>query len=453
MSVAQGAIARTGETEVPHSDIKTVVFASSLGTVIEWYDFFLYGSLAVFFGTLFFPPGNELLATIASLSAFATGYLVRPIGALLWGSIGDRLGRKKAFVLTLIMMGVSTTLIGFLPTYASVGIVAPLLLVALRLVQGIAMAGEYGGAVVYVGEHSPGNRRGYYTSFIQTTATLGLFLAIIVIMVTRLTLGDAAFKEWGWRVPFMASAVLVLFSMWMRIKLDESPVFEKMRAEGKVSRSPVKESFGNRKGFGLFLLTLFGLTAGLGSVWHCAQFYALYFVQGVLKLDFLTANICVAAALIIGTPFYVIFGALSDRIGRRKIMVTGLILAALLIYPIYAGIAAAAVAKNFVLLSLLIAGLIVIAAMVYGPTAAFLVEFYPPELRYTSLSLPYHVGTAVVGGLGPIVGLSLVAWTGDILAGVYYPIAVAAITAIVNLMFMPSEKRVESLAYAPRTAT
>ena len=429
--------ARTSTTS-----INTVVLASSLGTVIEWYDFFLYGSLAVFFSTLFFPPGNEVLATVSSLTAFAAGYLVRPLGALIWGSVGDRLGRKRAFLITLVMMGISTTAVGLLPTYASAGWLAPVLLVVLRIVQGLAMAGEYGGAVVYVAEHAPPNRRGFYTSFIQTTATLGLFLAIAVILTTRVSLGDPAFKEWGWRLPFLLSAVLVLLSVWFRMKLDESPVFVAMRAEGKVSRSPVKDSFLTRSGFRLFLVSLFGLTAGLGSVWHCAQFYALYFVQGVLKVDFLQANLCIAAALVIGTPFYVVFGALSDRIGRRGLMVTGLFAAALLIVPIYYGMSVAAAAHNWVALSLLVAALIVLAAMIYGPTAAFLVELYPPQLRYTSLSLPYHIGTAVIGGLGPVIGFSLVAWTGNMFAGLAYPVAIAFITGVVNVVFMPRDTEV-----------
>ena len=427
---------------VSSNGINTVVFASSLGTVIEWYDFFIYGSLAVFFGGLFFPPGNETLATISSLTTFAVGYLVRPIGALIWGSIGDRFGRKKAFLITLVMMGVSTTAVGLLPTYASVGWLAPLLLITLRLVQGLAMAGEYGGAVIYVAEHAPDGRRGFYTSFIQTTATIGLLLAIVAVVVTRTSLGEVAFKEWGWRLPFLISAVLVLLSTWFRLKLDESPVFEQMRAEGRVSKSPVADSVGTRAGFRLFLIALFGLTAGLGSVWHCAQFYALYFIQGVLKVDFLQANICVAVGLVLGTPFYVVFGALSDRIGRRKLMVWGLFLASVLILPIYYGMSVAATSSNWVMLSLCITALIILAAMIYGPTAAFLVELYPPQLRYTSLSLPYHVGTAVIGGLGPVIGVSLVAWTGNMFAGLAYPIAVAFITGVVNVLFMPREASV-----------
>ena len=427
------------QADASTSDIKTIAIASSLGTVIEWYDFFLYGTLAVFFSTLFFPPGNETIATIASLSAFAAGYVIRPIGALFWGSIGDRYGRKKTFLVTLILMGVATTSVGLLPTYATAGIFAPILLVVLRLLQGLAMAGEYGGAVIYVAEHAPAGRRGYYTSFIQTTATLGLVLALVVILAVRTSVGEPAFRDWGWRVPFLLSAVLVLFSIWFRLKLDESPVFVRMRAEGSISRSPVADSFGNKKGLRLFLLSLFGVTAGLGSVWHCAQFYALYFVQGVLKVETTQATICIAAALLIGTPFYVIFGALSDRVGRRGLIIAGLFSAALFILPIYYGMYLAAAARNWVALSLLVAALIVIAALIYGPTAAYLVEFFPPQLRYTSLSLPYHIGTAVIGGLGPVIGLSLVAWTGNIFAGLAYPVAVALITGVVNVAFMPPE--------------
>ncbi|WNV11774.1 MFS transporter [Tardiphaga sp. 709] len=417
--------------------IWTVVLASSAGTIIEWYDFYLYGSLAIFFSTLFYPANEPTAAVLISVATFATGFLVRPLGALLFGSLGDRLGRKHTFLLTLILMGVSTALVGLLPTFETAGYFAPVTLVLLRLIQGLAIGGEYGGAAIYVAEHSPPNRRGFFTSFIQTTATVGFFVAIVVVLTCRLTLGDAAFKEWGWRIPFLLSFLLVFLSIYLRMKLSESPIFEKMRHEGKLARSPVKESFGNRENLGFVMYALFGATAGLGCVWYTGQFYALYFLQSVLKIDFLTANICLASALVIGTPLIVACGAMSDRIGRKSLMVTGLFLAAVLYVPIYMGIASAAASQNFILVTALIVAQLVFVAMVYGPNAAFLVELFPARLRYTSLSLPYHIGTGIFGGLVPLISLSLVAWTGNIYAGLAYPISIAVITAVVNLLCDP----------------
>ena len=311
------------KSNVQAPEMWTVVLASSAGTIIEWYDFYLYGSLAVFFSTLFYPANDPTAAVLISVATFATGFVIRPFGAIVFGSLGDRLGRKHTFLLTLILMGISTTLVGFLPTYSSIGFAAPVALVLLRLVQGLAIGGEYGGAAVYVAEHAPANRRGFFTSFIQTTATVGFFVAILVVLACRLSLGEETFRAWGWRIPFLLSAVLVVLSIYLRLKLSESPVFEQMRQAGKVSRAPVRESFGSGQALRYALYALFGATAGLGCVWYTGQFYALYFLQSVLKVDFLAANVCVAVALAIGTPLIVVSGALSDRIGRRPLIVTG----------------------------------------------------------------------------------------------------------------------------------
>ncbi|MCK1479604.1 MHS family MFS transporter [Bradyrhizobium sp. 136] len=431
------------KADAPNPSIWTVVLASSAGTVIEWYDFYLYGSLAVFFSTLFYPANDPTAAVLISVATFATGFVIRPFGAILFGSLGDRLGRKHTFLLTLILMGISTTAVGLLPTYETIGFAAPVALVVLRLVQGLAIGGEYGGAAIYVAEHAPVNRRGFFTSFIQTTATLGFFVAILVVLACRLSLGEEGFRAWGWRIPFLLSALLVVFSIYLRLKLSESPVFEQMRQAGKVSRAPVRESFGTRQGLGYALYALFGATAGLGCVWYTGQFYALYFLQSVLKVDFLTANVCVAVALALGTPLIVVSGALSDRIGRRPLIVTGLLLAAALYVPIYMGIASATAAHNYVVVTALILAQLIFVALVYGPNAAFLVELFPARLRYTSLSLPYHIGTGIFGGFVPLISLSLVSYTGNIYAGLIYPIAIALMTAAVNVLCLPKTVAVD----------
>ncbi|WP_247777609.1 MFS transporter [Bradyrhizobium sp. CW1] len=431
------------KADAPNLSIWTVVLASSAGTVIEWYDFYLYGSLAVFFSTLFYPANDPTAAVLISVATFATGFVIRPFGAILFGSLGDRLGRKHTFLLTLILMGISTTAVGLLPTYENIGFAAPVALVLLRLVQGLAIGGEYGGAAIYVAEHAPVNRRGFFTSFIQTTATLGFFVAILVVLACRLSLGEEAFRAWGWRIPFLLSALLVVFSIYLRLKLSESPVFEQMRQAGKVSRAPVRESFGTRQGLGYALYALFGATAGLGCVWYTGQFYALYFLQSVLKVDFLTANVCVAVALALGTPLIVVSGALSDRIGRRPLIVAGLLLAAALYVPIYMGIASATAAHNYVVVTALILAQLIFVALVCGPNAAFLVELFPARLRYTSLSLPYHIGTGIFGGFVPLISLSLVSYTGNIYAGLIYPIAIALMTAAVNVLCLPKTVAVD----------
>ena len=317
---------------------RRLIFASSLGTVFEWYDFYLYGTLAVFFSALFFPPGNDTAAFLASLATFGAGFAVRPLGALVFGRIGDLVGRKYTFLITIVVMGLSTALVGVLPTYAQIGIWAPILLVSLRLAQGLALGGEYGGAATYVAEHAPAGKRGYYTSWIQTTATLGFFLSLAVILACRLGFGEDAFKAWGWRVPFLLSVVLLAVSVYIRLRLQESPLFVEMKATGRLSRAPLTESFAKWGNARLVLLALFGATAGQGVVWYTGQFYALFFLQNTLKLDFQTAYLLIAAALVIGTPFFVVFGRLSDRIGRKRIMVAGCLLAALTFIPIFKGL-------------------------------------------------------------------------------------------------------------------
>jgi len=414
--------------------------ASSAGTLIEWYDFYIFGSLATVIATSFFPEGNPTTALLSTLAIFATGFVVRPFGALFFGRIGDIVGRKYAFLVTLLLMGGSTFAIGLLPTYAQIGIFAPTALVLLRLIQGLALGGEYGGAATYVAEHSPDGRRGFYTSFIQTTATLGLFTSLGVILATRQLVGEEDFKEWGWRIPFLLSIVLIFFSYYIRVRLSESPLFARLKASGKASLSPIKESFANPQNRRLVLLALFGATAGQGVVWYTGQFYALYYLQTVLKVDMVTSNQIIAVALLLGTPFFIVFGALSDRVGRKPIMMAGCALAALLYIPIYMGMTAAAgytpaagsPNPNVVLLTLLVFVQVIFVTMVYGPIAAFLVELFPTRIRYTSMSLPYHIGNGVFGGLVPFIGTAMVAGTKNMYAGLLYPIGVAIVTYVVG---------------------
>ena len=439
--------------------LRRVILASSLGTLFEWYDFYLYGSLAVFFGDLFFPPGNDRAALLASLATFGAGFGVRPLGALVFGRIGDLIGRKYTFLVTIVTMGVSTALIGFLPTYASVGIAAPILLVTLRLAQGLALGGEYGGAATYVAEHVPDARRGYYTSFIQTTATLGFFLSLGVIGTCRLWLGADAFRAWGWRLPFMASFVLLAVSLYIRLKMQESPLFTRLKAEGRVSANPLRESFVNPRNRRYVLLALFGATAGQGVVWYTGQFYALTFLQKPLNVDWKLAYVLVSIALALGTPFFVVFGWLSDRIGRKRIMLAGCLLGALTYLPLFMalkaavnpqmapavsslppGAAAAAVAILFVQM--------LYVTMVYGPIAAYLVELFPTSIRYTSMSLPYHLGNGWFGGFLPLIATAVTtsAWAretfgaGAIYTGLLYPIAVCLMTLVVGGLFIRETK-------------
>lgn len=426
--------------------IWNVIGASSAGTLIEWYDFYIFGSLAPIMSGLFFPKENPTAGLLSTLAIFATGFAVRPFGAIFFGRIGDIVGRKYAFLVTLLVMGGATTLIGLLPTYESIGLWAPFFLVILRLTQGLALGGEYGGAATYIAEHSPDGKRGFYTSFIQTTATLGLFVSLGVILSVRSTLGEAAFADWGWRIPFILSIVLVVFSYIIRMKLQESPLFAKMKAAGKTSTNPLKDAFANKANWKIMAKALFGATAGQGVVWYTGQFYALYYLQTVLKIHFMTANFIVAVALLLATPFFILFGGLSDKIGRKKIIMTGCLIAAISYVPIYMAMgyfAADPNNPNSVMLSVLVFIQVLFVTMVYGPIAAYLVELFPTKIRYTSMSLPYHIGNGVFGGLVPLIGTSLVLTTGNHYAGLAYPIGIALMTFVVGTYFTTETKDVK----------
>ncbi|HKO56152.1 MAG TPA: MFS transporter [Thermoanaerobaculia bacterium] len=424
------------------SSIWKVIAASAAGTMIEWYDFYIFGSLASIVAGLFFPTGNPTASFLLTLATFATGFAVRPFGAIVFGRIGDLVGRKYAFLVTLLIMGGATFVIGLLPTYGTIGIFAPIILVLLRLLQGLALGGEYGGAAVYVAEHVPDRRRGYYTSFIQTTATLGLFVSLGVILAVRTRMSEADFKAWGWRIPFLLSILLVGMSLYIRLRLKESPLFSKLKSEGKTSATPIRDSLGSGKNWKIILLVLFGAAAGQAVVWYTGQFYALFFLQNVLKVDFVMANIIVAIALALGTPFFIVFGALSDRIGRKKIMMAGNLIAALSYYPIYQAMKTYSAPVNPVMLVLLVFVQVLFVTMVYGPIAAFLVEAFPAKIRYTSLSLPYHIGNGWFGGFTPLIATAVVAKTGHIYAGLWYPIGVALLTFVIGSLFLRESKDV-----------
>ena len=413
-----------------------VIAASSAGTMIEWYDFYIFGSLAAIISTQFYPEGNPTVNFLKTLATFAVGFAVRPFGALVFGRIGDLVGRKFAFLVTLLIMGFSTAAIGFLPSYQAIGIAAPILLVILRLLQGLALGGEYGGAAVYVAEHAPDGKRGFYTSFIQTTATLGLFVSLIVILVVRATVGEEAFKQWGWRIPFLLSILLVGMSYYIRVRLKESPLFTRLKDAGKTSTQPLRDSFGTWSKWKVFFLVLLGATAGQAVVWYTGQFYALFFLQTVLKVPLTTAYIIVAVALLLGAPLFIFFGSLSDRIGRKKVMMAGNLLAAISYYPIYMAMKAYSEPVNVVMLTVLVFIQVIFVTMVYGPIAAFLVEAFPAKIRYTSMSLPYHFGNGWFGGFLPLISTALVARTGNIYAGLIYPIAVATLTFIVGSIYL-----------------
>jgi MFS family permease len=496
---------------------RRVIFASSLGTVFEWYDFYLYGSLAVFFGKLFFPPGNETAGLLASLATFGAGFAVRPFGALLFGSFGDKIGRKYTFLVTIVIMGLSTVLTGLVPTFESIGWWAPVLLVTLRLAQGLALGGEYGGAATYVAEHAGSGRRGYATSWIQTTATLGIVLSLVVILACRLNMSAEDFASWGWRIPFWLSAVLLGVSVYVRLKLQESPIFNAIKVQGKTSKAPLRESFTNAYNLKIVLLALFGAVAGEGVVWYTGQYYALFFLISVLKVDYVTVYTWIIISLLIGTPFFILFGALSDRIGRKKIMMAGFLLAALTYIPIFQGLthyanpgleeataanpvtvfasdcgkpcdsardflakrgvpyshadakagealvmsvgstevkgfdanaygealraahyptAADPARINHPMVVLLLTILVIYVTLVYAPIAAFLVELFPTRIRYSSMSLPYHIGNGWFGGFVPLIATAVVVATGNIYAGLYYPIIVAGIAFVVGSLFI-----------------
>ena len=579
---------------------KKVIFASSLGTVFEWYDFYLYGSLAAIIAKQFFSGLDEGSAFIFALLAFAAGFIVRPFGALVFGRLGDMIGRKYTFLVTILLMGLSTFIVGILPNYATIGVAAPVILIALRMLQGLALGGEYGGAATYVAEHSPQGRRGAYTAWIQTTATLGLFLSLMVILGTRVAIGEEAFADWGWRVPFIVSIVLLGISVWIRLSMNESPAFAKMKAEGKTSKAPLSESFGQWKNLKIVILALVGLTAGQAVVWYTGQFYALFFLTQALKVDGATANLFVAASLIIGTPFFIVFGSLSDKIGRKPIIMAGCLLAVLTYFPIFnaltkaanpdlhaaqqaskvvvtadpaecsfqfnptgtvkftsscdiakqklasssvsyetvdapagtpatikigdvvvtsynaatlteadiadakvaaakkledvkaankpeadikaatAALAAfdknakAAAAKvkdgqmaaalsaalkekgypakadpakvNKVMVIAILTYLVILVTMVYGPIAAMLVEMFPTRIRYTSMSLPYHIGNGWFGGLLPTTAFAIVAQTGNMYNGLWYPIIIAGITFVIGMLFVKETKDVDIYA-------
>jgi MFS family permease len=520
------------------SEERLVIFASSLGTVFEWYDFYIYGTLAVFLAKYFFANVPANVAFIFTLLAFAAGFAVRPFGALIFGRFGDLIGRKYTFLVTMSLMGIGTFFIGVLPGYASWGILAPIVLIALRLVQGLALGGEYGGAAIYVAEHAPSNKRGYYTSWIQTTATLGLFMAILLVLGIRTWMGEAAFGDWGWRIPFLLSAILLAVSIWIRLKLNESPMFQKMVEEGKGSKRPLTEAFGQWSNLKIAILALLGATMGEAVIWYGGQFYALFFLTQTLKVPAVTASILIATGLAIGTPFFILFGALSDKIGRKPIMLAGFALAAVTYFYIFQGIthfanpkleaalanapvmvtadpnecsfqfkatgvekfttgcdtikaalvnlsvnynntAAAPGTKasvqigdqtiaadtpnlaatigaavkahgypasadtndiNYPMTILLLAILVVYVTMVYGPIAAWLVEMFPTRIRYSGVSLPYHIGNGWFGGFLPATVFAIVAATGNIYSGLWYPIAVAAISFVVALIFLPETK-------------
>ena len=452
-----------------HNTLPLVIVASSLGTMIEWYDFFIFGSLTTVLSLKFYPPNNNTFALVAYLATFAVGFAVRPFGALFFGRIGDLIGRKYAFLATLIIMGGATFSIGLLPTYTTAGWFSPITLILVRVLQGLALGGEYGGAAVYVAEHVSDQRRGFYTSFIQVTAILGFLISLLVILATQSALSREAFNAWGWRIPFLVSFFLVGISLYIRLKLRESPIFVHLKASGKASLQPLKDAFTVWPNLKQVLICLFGLTAGQGVVAYTAEFYALFYMQTVLKVNLHTANIVMAAGLALGMPTLVIFGALSDRIGRKKIMLAGCLLAALTDIPIYHAMQSAA-GNNVVTvqstrnratgainltpmsqdangalvaaseaqhpdtgkLILLVFSQVIFFGMVYGPVAAYLVEAFPAKVRYTSLSLPYHIGNGIFGGMLPLIGLSICAATGNIYAGLYYPMAVAALTVVVG---------------------
>jgi hypothetical protein len=532
MADARAAEIMPGGAALVGTEERRVIFASSLGTVFEWYDFYLYATLAPFFAALFFPPGNETAALMSAFATYAAGFVVRPFGALVFGRVGDIVGRKYTFLMTILFMGSATFFVGLLPTYASIGWTAPVLLVTLRLIQGLALGGEYGGAATYVAEHAPNNRRGYDTSWIQTTATLGFFLSLGIIGICRGWMDPKEFAEWGWRIPFWLSLILLIFSVYIRLKLHESPVFQRMKAEGKGSKQPLTDSFLRYPNNKYVLLALLGATAGQGVVWYTGQFYALFFLTITLKLDYVSAYTLIGISLLIGTPFFIFFGWLSDRIGRLKIILAGCLIAAVTYFPLFAGLthfvnpaleqftsknpitveatdcnfqvfvgpwskfsdcdrvkdfltkqglsfssapsepgkpivtkigekrvegwdqkgltatlkelgyvgAADKAQVNWFMAELLLVIMVIYVTMVYGPIAAFLVELFPTQIRYTSMSLPYHIGNGWFGGMLPLTATAMVAATGDIYYGLWYPIVVAVMTLVIGSIFLKETK-------------
>ena len=439
--------------KVPVKKLWQVIVASSVGTVIEWYDFYIFGSLSAIISLSFFPKEDPTAAFISTLAAFGAGFVARPFGGVLFGRLGDLIGRKYTFLLTLLLMGGSTFAIAFIPSYEKIGLVAPAVLLALRIIQGLALGGEYGGAATYVAEYAPDAERGKYTSYIQTTATLGFFVSILVILATQQLLGDAAFKDWGWRVPFALSGILVVVSYFIRRNMDESPLFSKLKVEGRLSENPLKEAFASKANRRLMLIAMFGAIVGQGVVWHTGQFYAQIFINKILQVDFITTNLIIAASLVVGTPLFVYFGSLSDRVGRKKIMLGGMALAALGYYPLFSWMSTIVAQEGTMTtgaifltwtgklkLAFICSLLVTFAAMAYGPIAAFLVELFPTKIRYTSLSIPYHFANGVFGGCAPFVATWLGAVTHSNFAGLFYPIALAALTVIVGVIYLPETK-------------
>ncbi|MBX3110421.1 MAG: MHS family MFS transporter [Fimbriimonadaceae bacterium] len=431
-----------------------VILASSVGTLIEWYDFYIFGALASILSKQFFPSGNEAGQLLSLLATFAIGFVVRPFGALFFGRIGDIVGRKYTFLVTLLVMGGSTVLIGFLPSFAVAGWITPVAVIVLRLAQGLALGGEYGGAATYVAEHCPDGKRGFYTSFIQTTATLGLFVSLVLIMACQNYYGKAAFEDWAWRVPFWLSSVLVAFSLAIRVRMAESPLFAHAKNKGKTSANPLRDSFMNPENRRLVLIALFGATMGQGVVWYTSQFQTLYFLKSVVHIDGQMANWLVATALMVATPLFVFFGWLSDRIGRKPIIMAGCALGALAYFPAFHAIAAAAnynpatpkaAAQNpdLALIFWIVVGLVTLVTMVYGPIAAFLVELFPTRIRYTSMSLPYHIGNGVFGGMVPFTITLIQDTTKDPFIGFAYPVVIAAVTFVVGSVFIKERRDVK----------
>ncbi|HUQ98217.1 MAG TPA: MFS transporter [Gemmatimonadaceae bacterium] len=430
-------MSKTDELEKTPKGVWRVIAASTAGTMIEWYDFFIFGSLATILSTQFYPPGSATANFLKTLATFAVGFAVRPLGALFFGRLGDLVGRKFAFLTTLLLMGGSTAAIGFLPGYKSIGMAAPILLVLLRMLQGLAIGGEYGGASVYVAEHVPDSRRGFFTSFIQTTASLGLFTSLVVILVTSRLVGQASFAVWGWRIPFVLSLILVAFSFYIRMQLGESPLYARLKAEGSSSKAPIRESFDTWPKWKVVLRVLFGVTAGQAVTYYTSHFYALFFLQTVLKIPATQAYSIVAIAVVIGTPAFIVFGRLSDRFGRKKIMMAGNLLSALSYFGLYRAMTAFSSPLNAPAIIAIIVVMIAFAAMITGPVAAFLVESFPARVRYTSMSLPYHFGNGWFGGFLPLIATALVARTGNIYAGLLYPTVIALLTFVIGTMTLP----------------